>query len=81
MDYIAIMETINNRECKNLEIIKTRKFDNNSDKDTTGTNVKPALFDYVWYVNEGAEICKYRIVNPMGHKGMSVYPMNLNVSL
>ncbi len=77
LDYISLMEVINSKGCNSLQVLQTRKFDSATDTDSTGANIEPGLFDYVWEV----QVCdiqrNYRLVNQKGNSSFTLYPLNL----
>ena len=77
LDYIALMEAINSKECNSLQVLQTRKYDPIKDIDSTGANIEPGLFDYVWVVQVCDAQRNYRLVNRKGDKSFTLYPLNL----
>ena len=77
LDYISLMEVINSKGCKSLEVIQTRKFDPASDIDNTGAKIESGAFDYVWEVKVCETQRNYRLVNQKGSQSFTLYPLNL----
>ena len=77
LDYISLMEVVNSKECKSLEVMQTRKFDPTSDTDNTGAKIESGAFDYVWEVKVCDIQRSYRLVNQKGSPSFTLYPLNL----
>ncbi|QOL24697.1 hypothetical protein LP316_10145 [Thalassotalea sp. LPB0316] len=77
LDYISILELINNKECKSLELLQTRNFDPVSDTDNSGAQITSGLFDYVWEIKACDIQRQYRVVHPKGIPSFAIYPINL----
>jgi len=77
LDYISLMEVIDSKGCKSLEVMQTRKFDPASDTDNTGAKIESGAFDYVWEVKVCDTQRNYRLVNQKGSQSFTLYPLNL----
>jgi hypothetical protein len=77
LDYISLSEFLYSKDCKNLQLLKTRKFDKDSDIDKNGSHIKAGLFDYVWEIKVCDSLHNYRVVNELGDKSFTVYPLEL----
>ncbi|KZM42129.1 hypothetical protein OA92_13050 [Marinomonas sp. SBI22] len=77
LDYISLIEVINSKGCKSLEVVNTKKFDPEIYSDNTGVKIESGLFDYVWEVKVCDKYRNYRLVNPKDNQSFTLYPLNL----
>ena len=73
LDYISVMELLNNRDCDKLELVETRDFASQEDLRNGTPDLEHGLFDYAWIVNSCGKLKTYRIVNPRDSSSLSVY--------
>lgn len=75
LDYIALMETLNNKECPLIHMQETRSFDPTKDVDTRRPNQVYGAFDEIWVVKSCEFTKKFRVINIQGTNEVTAYPI------
>jgi hypothetical protein len=73
MDYIALSEIVNYRDCDTLKLLETRPFDMEVDLAENRPDAKPGRFDYAWIIDTCGSRHIYRVMNMEGESDLTVY--------
>jgi len=80
LDFIAISEIINSKDCKKLKFISSAPYSETNDpmqNTETYYKAEPDGFDYTWSVGVCGEVHKYRIIQKNKSAKFNVIPISL----